>query len=109
MKKLFLHLALVFFCAISSHASETTYDIYGPVTRIEEWPIYLGEKLQGHITTITVNGQSYPLVAKPKVFRATNYPAMYPKAPASLSDVWPGRNVNLRLNGHSVFEIIVTR
>lgn len=91
------------------HASESLYDIYGTVNKIEEWPIYLEGRLQGHITTITVNDQAYPLVAKPQVFRATNYPAMYPKAPARLSEVQPGRNVNMRLNGHSVFEIILTR
>lgn len=91
------------------HASESLYDIYGTVHKIEEWPIYLEGRLQGHITTITVNDQAYPLVAKPQVFRATNYPAMYPKAPAGLSEVQPGKNVNMRLNGHSVFEIILTR
>lgn len=90
-------------------ASDSLYDVYGAVTKIEEWPIYLDGRLQGHIKTITLNGQSYPVVARPQVFRATNYPAMYPKVPTSFSEVLPGRNVNLRLNGHSVFEIILTR
>lgn len=93
----------------TAQASDSLYDIYGQVTKVDDWPIYLGEKLQGHIKTITVNNQSFPVVAKPQVFRATNYPAMYPKVPASLSEVYPGKNVNLRLNGHSVFEIILTR
>lgn len=91
------------------HASETNYDVYGTVAGIDTWPVYLGSRFQGNIRTITVNGRSYPLPAQPKVFRAVNYPAMYPKVPASFSEVYPGRIVNLRLNGHSVTEIILER
>ena len=94
---------------VTVFASESIYDVYGTVLKIEEWPSYLGSHLQGHITTITVNGQSYPLSAQPKVFRATNYPAMYPKVPARFSEVNPGSIVNLRLHGHSVIEIILGR
>lgn len=102
--------ALLFLCfALPAFASETIYDIYGTVSKIEEWPIYLDSHLQGHIKTITVNGQSYPLPSKVKVSRAVNYPAMYPKESARFSDVRPGGMVNLRLNGHSVEEIILER
>lgn len=109
MKKLLVGLLFGACLASTAFASETIYDVYGTVSRIQEQPIYLGSQLQGYITTITVNGQAYPLPAKPKVFRAINYPAMYPKESARFSDVQPGRLVNLRLNGHSVIEIVIER
>lgn len=101
-------LTAVFFCS-HVYGSESFYDVYGTVSRIDEWPLYLNGTLQGRLTTITVNGQSYPVVARPKVFHADNPPAMYPKYPARWSDIQEGSQVNLRLNGHSVVEIILTR
>jgi hypothetical protein len=93
----------------ASHASDTINDIYGPVGRIEEWPVYNGTSLQGYMKTITVNGQAYPLDPNLKVVREINPPAMYPREQARLSDVQPGTNVDLRLSGHMVFEIVIER
>ena len=90
-------------------ASETIYDIYGQVSKIEEWPIYNGTTLQGYMKTITVNGNAYPLDAKLKVLRRVNPPSMYPTEPARFSEVQPGTSVDLRLNGHMVFEIVIER
>ncbi len=109
MKKWLTGVLLSFLLTVPAFGSETFYDVYGTVSEIKEWPIYLGTQFQGYIKTITVNGQAYPLVSKPNVFRATNYPAMYPKVPASFSDVQTGRLVNLRLNGHSVIEVVIER
>jgi len=109
MNKFFLGILISLCLTTTVFASDTIHDIYGTVSRIEDWPIYLGTQLQGHIKTITVNEQSYPLPSNPKVFRAVDYPAMYPKVPASFSEVRQGSIVNLRLNGHSVIEIILGR
>lgn len=90
-------------------ASETVYDIYGKVSKIESWPEYNGTAFQGYLKTITVNGQAYPLAAKLKVSRRVNPPAMYPVEVARFSDVQPGKYVDLRLSGHMVFEIVIER
>lgn len=102
-------LLIVAFAFSSAYGGESFYDVYGAVSRIEQWPLYLNGTLQGRLTTITVNGQSYPVVARPKVFHADNPPAMYPRHPARWSDIHEGSQVNLRLNGHSVQEIILMR
>lgn len=109
MKKLFAGMLLCLWLTAPVLASETIYDIYGPVAKLERWPIYNGTALQGYRMTITVNGNTYPLLGSVKVQRRSNPHAMYPLVPASFSDVEPGRLVNIRLNGHMVFEIILER
>jgi hypothetical protein len=109
MKKLFAGILLCLWLTAPVFASETTYDIYGTVAKLEKWPIYNGTELQGYRQTITVNGNTYPLLGSVKVQRRSNPPAMYPLVPARFSDVGPGTLVNIRLNGHMVFEIILER
>jgi hypothetical protein len=109
MKKIFAGILLCLYLVAPGLASETIFDIYGPVTKIEKWPIYNGTALQGYRQTITVKGNTYPLLGSVNVQRRVNPPAMYPLAPARFSDVQPGKVVNLRLSGHMVFEIILER
>lgn len=109
MKKLIAGVLLSFWLVMPVLASETIYDIYGPVAKIEKWPIYNGTALQGYRQTITVNDNTYPLMGSVKVLRRVNPPAMYPVAPARFTDVEPGKLVNLRLKGHMVFEINLER
>lgn len=109
MKVLFAGLLLCLSLTAPAFASETIFDIYGPVARLERWPIYNGTTLQGYRQTITVNGNTYPLLGSVKVQRRVNPAAMYPLVPARFSDVEPGKLVNIRLNGHMVFEIILER
>lgn len=109
MKRLFIILAALLLNCAGTYASDTIIDIYGQVSRIEEWPLYNGDSLQGYMKTITINGQAYPLDSRLKVYRRVNPPAMYPTESARLSDVQPGTSVDLRLSGHMVFEIIIER
>lgn len=105
-------LAGMFLClclAVPIFASETIYDVYGPVSKLEKWPIYNGTVFQGYRQTITLNGNAYPLSGAVKVQRRVNPLAMYPLVSAKFSDVQPGKFVNIRLNGHMVFEIILER
>lgn len=109
MKKLFAGILLCLLVTAPVIASETIYDIYGVVAKLEKWPIYNGTVFQGYRQTITVNGNTYPLLGSVKIQRRGNPPAMYPLVPARFSDVQPGKHVNIRLNGHMVFEIILER
>lgn len=109
MKRLFMMLTAFLLYGVGAYASDTIIDIYGQVSRIEEWPLYNGDSLQGYMKTITINGQAYPLDSRLKVFRRVNPPAMYPLESARHSDVQPGTSVDLRLSGHMVFEIIIER
>ena len=109
MRRVFLVLMLASTMISVAQASDTVYDIFGQISRFDEWPIYNGTSLQGYQKTITVNGQAYPLDPKVKVLRKIRPPAMYPTELASLSHVTPGINVDLRLSGHMVFEIIIER
>jgi len=109
MKIRLMGLVLGLWFAMSAFASETIYDIYGAVEKIEKWPIYNGTSLQGYRETITVNGNTYPLMGSVKVLRRVKPPAMYPVTPARFIDVEPGKLVNIRLKGHMVFEINLER
>ena len=116
MKQIYLTLLLVVFSVSVSNSSESIIDIYGPVnsvdiTQINNSSASSGEggHLTGYRRSITVREKKYPLSSKLVVTRAANPPAMYPKVPARLSDVSPGMNVNLRLSGHSVVEIVIER
>ena len=109
MYKILMVLFLVAVWITPAMASETIFDIYGVVAKLEKWPIYNGVALQGYRQTITVNNNTYPLMGSVKVQRRVNPPAMYPLETARFSDVQPGKSVNLRLNGHMVYEIILER
>ena len=116
MKQLFLTLLLVILCASVSNSSDSIIDIYGPVTSVDITPINNsseafgdGGQSTGYRRSITVRDKRYPLSSKLVIMRAVHPPAMYPKVPARLSDVTPGINVNLRLSGHSVIEIVIER
>jgi hypothetical protein len=109
MKKIITVMFLLLWLTAPTFASETLYDIYGSVEKLEKWPIYNGTSFQGYRQTITVNGNTYPLLGSVKVQRKRNPPAMYPLDSAKFSNVQPGKHVNIRLNGHMVFEIILER
>lgn len=108
MKKLFAGMLLCLWFTSSVFSSETIFNISGPVTKLQKWPIYSDTSFQGYRQTITVNGNTYPLLESVKVKRI-DPPDTYTFIPAQFSEVQPGRQVTLRLDGHMVFEIILER
>lgn len=113
MKSVALSMLLMMFLVSGLHASDSINDIYGSVTSIDITPVYGGGesgskgRVLGYRRSITVLGNTYPLDSKLVVTRVENPPAMYPKVPAKLDHVTPGKYVNLRLSGHSVIEIVI--
>lgn len=115
MTKAILTLILTAILCSGVYASDSIVDLYGIITSVDLTPIISkggGENgdsggIVGYRRSITMQGKTYPMASKMMVSRLLNPPAMYPKAPAKLSDVQQGKLVNLRLSGHSVIEVVL--